>query len=596
VSAPTKTTTASPSQQPPKQSDTALADAATPSATAGMRAVTIAMDAAVSAPGDPPTTPLSDAGVAVIQPPATKPPGLPDDSLDGAVPQPDAATPSTMPASPTEWVLSAPRKVGLLVGREAKYPQAGLQVFGSDIGYTFEHSGKVLMLFGDTYARADSPCDTSTPHNDDMLATLPLQYRPGLPEFNAFTEPNAPTEFRKLQLIRDGESIVLDAFKVPVTGFSDGTHAYAMFQTQAPVRCDNGATCPGQAGVMCVQGVTTCKPAPVTAPVTCELLSVLCTGKDCKIDACVDTRSATYDGTARGNAASVLSTVDIARQRTPDDTTFDSVVAWKTNMFSHPAARTVTKFTGMRAGSDYSHGYGSLLIWGRAGMAAEQGREARLYFATQSLPFQDASDFKPQYYAGFDTQSGEPRWSDDPGKAEPLALDGQPGGSPHEELAFVGTTNVSWLGAPVNRWILMYGGDVADFMLADPQGTRSRPNAGSIVVRFAEHPWGPWTVGVPHLSPGSPTEVGTPYGPGGIMFHPSCKDAPNAPCARADAYSLNLLGMCIASSTDQGRLYAANTIDSYTRKNDRGGLDISWTVATWSPYTVVAFESSLIPK
>jgi hypothetical protein len=567
-------------------------------APAGMRAVPMPMmDAAATAPPDPkPTQP--DAGAPVVQHPPTKPPELPDGSMDSVSPQPDAATPQMMTPLPTEWVLSAPRKLGLLIGREAKYPQAGLQVFGSDIGSTFEHSGKVLMLFGDTYARADSPCDTMNPHNDDMMGSLPLEYRPGLPEFHAFTDPNAATEYRKVQLIRDGQSIVLDAFKVPVTGFSDGSRAYALFQTQAPVRCDGGATCPAQAGVMCAKAIPSCKPAPVTAPLTCELIAPLCTGKDCKIDACVDTRSSTYDGSARGNAASVLSTVDIARQRTADDTTFDSVITWKTNVFSHPSVRTVAKFTGTRTGNDYGHGNGSLLIWGRSGMAAEQGREARLYFATQSLPLEDSgvSDFKPQYYAGFDTQSGEPRWSDDPGKAEPLALDGHPGGSAHEELAFVGTNTVSWLGAPVNRWIMMYGGDVGDFMLADPQGSRARPNAGSIVVRFAEHPWGPWTVGTPHLSPGSPTEVGTPYGPGGIMFHPSCRDTPNARCAKADAYSINLLGMCISSSTDLGRLYSPNIIDAYTRKNDRGGLDISWVVATWSPYSIVVFESSIVPK
>jgi hypothetical protein len=546
--------------------------------------------------GSPPTPPRDAGAVSGPSSDAGSVSNVVDDADAG-----DSATPPTAAmGSPAKgWEFSAPRKVGLLVGRDADYAQKGLQVYGTDMGPSFAHGDQIFMLFGDTYAATDSACDISTPHNDDLMGTLPFDYEPGLPRFEAIVEPSAPTQYRKVQLNRDGQSIVLDAFKVPVAGFSDGKDAYAFFQSQAPVRCDSAAAaCPAQMGVTCTPDIVICAPAPVTAPVTCENPLPVCLPGRCPdtTSVCVDTHSSQYDGSTRGNAASVLSVVDIAKSRPDDVAVFDSVATWQTNSFSHPSIRTVTTFTGKRAGNDYSVGYGTLLIWGRNGMVAEQGREDRPFFATQALPLEKAGGFHPQYYAGIDP-SGEPRWSSDAAQAKPLALDGVAGGNPHEELAFVGTESVSWLGAPINRWVMMYGGDVGDFMLADPQGTRSTPNSGAVVVRFAEHPWGPWSTERPHLTPGSPAKVGDMYGPGGIMFHPDCKDQGGERCAPYDPYTLSPIGLCQMNiTTEPGRLYSPNIIDRYTRANARGGLDISWVVSTWNPYTVVLFESSIDPK
>ena len=87
------------------------------------------------------------------------------------------------------------------------------------------------------------------------------------------------------------------------------------------------------------------------------------------------------------------------------------------------------------------------------------------------------------------------------------------------------------------------------------------------------------------------------YGPGGIMFHPDCKDQGGERCAPYDPYTLSPIGLCLMNvTTEPGRLYSPNIIDRYTRANAHGGLDISWVVSTWNPYTVVLFESSIDPK
>ena len=154
--------------------------------------------------------------------------------------------------------------------------------------------------------------------------------------------------------------------------------------------------------------------------------------------------------------------------------------------------------------------------------------------------------------------------------------------------------SISWLGAPINRWIMLYAGDVTDYLLADPAASR-KSNQGAIMLRFAEHPWGPWSPPIPHLTPGSPATPGDPYGPGGFLFHPDCADSRDARCARTDEYTPDLPSCLLGTHVELGRLYAPNIIDAYTRNNARGGLDISWVVSTWNPYAIISLETSIEP-
>jgi hypothetical protein len=163
----------------------------------------------------------------------------------------------------------------------------------------------------------------------------------------------------------------------------------------------------------------------------------------------------------------------------------------------------------------------------------------------------------------------------------------------------VDQTAVSYLPPPINKWMMLYGGDVPDQLLLDPAHSRNVPFPGSVMVRFADNPWGPWSVERPHLSPGDPTVVGNPYGPGGFMFHYGCVDQPSAACARTDPHrpldSLNPGCAPPPFPFDIGRLYGVNIIDSYTKPDGHGGLDVFWNVSTWNPYGVMLMKSNVRP-
>src|SRR5262247_2421735 len=54
-----------------------------------------------------------------------------------AEPEVQSAAPASLVLGEHSWLLSVPRKLGELVGRDAQYTQEGLELFGSDLGYSF---------------------------------------------------------------------------------------------------------------------------------------------------------------------------------------------------------------------------------------------------------------------------------------------------------------------------------------------------------------------------------------------------------------------------------------------------------------------------
>src|SRR5262249_6001889 len=231
------------------------------------------------------------------------------------------------------------------------------------------------------------------------------------------------------------------------------------------------------------------------------------------------------------------------------------------------------------------------------------GREAQLYLAVLSLPLRGPSGrvrFRPLYYAGVDTKSGRPRWTHSEAQAKPLALDGVVGGSPHEEQHIVNQEAVAWIGEPVHKWMLLYGGDAADYSLLDPANARPNGAPGSIRMRFADQPWGPWTPPIPHLLQGSPSVPGDLYGPGGILYHFLCQDQGALHCARSDPTRppqvVNPDCAPFAVQFDIGFLYGANIIDPWTRPDGVGGVDVHWNVSTWNPYSVFLLRTNVRPR
>ncbi len=505
--------------------------------------------------------------------------------------------------------ISPPQAVGHLAGPGAASNPSGLRLYGTDSGWTFEHRGKLVILFGDTWPDANLPCEPP-PTNDDAQGTLPLFAPRGTPRVTFETKASSPLDFDPIQLFRGATSLPMGFGKIPATGFSDGRSAIAAIGTSDLVRCQGGsASTPGQcpgASLSCGPNVGECLPTIANIPLLCDATAGTgcLQGQTCTQTTgfCVDPTSSQNDGTTSSAPYTVAQNIDLGVQR-PGSVIYDSAFTWPTNKFWNVNARTVRNFTFTRHGNDYRPGDNYLLMWGRPGFSGEQGRQAQLYLMAQRLPIPTDSAghfrFRPSFFAGTRAQGHEPKWSFLESEAKPLALDGIVDGSPHEDRVLVNQTAMSYLPPPVDKWIMLYGGDVPDVLLVDPVNSRNVPSPGAIMVRFADNPWGPWTPPAPYLSPGNPAVPGDPYGPGGFLFHYACVDQGSATCARTDPHRpLDVLNPECSPPPfpfDIGRLYGANVIDAYTRPDGHGGLDFYWNVSTWNPYGVMLMKSNIRP-
>jgi hypothetical protein len=508
-------------------------------------------------------------------------------------------------------IASSPVLVGPLLGPLATLPAPSLRLYGSDLGWTFEHQGRIVMLFGDTWPDAHFLCDT-VPTNDDTQATLPLDPPAGLPPITFATRPGAPDDYATIRVLRDGTSISLGFGQTPLTGFSDGTDAFGVFGRGEIVACTRRSararpSCRPHRHLACTQDLGRCAPAVLGASPACERATGAgcLPGQTCQATAnglCFDPSSSQNDGTATGIRASLAHTTEIAVQDASAPTDYRSVGTLTSNKFINVTARTVARLRGTSSGNDYGPGTDALLVWGRPGFVGEQGRQVELYLQTHRLPLPrdraGRARLRPRFFAGVNGRTGEPRWSRRESRAEPLALDGVVGGDPREVLPIVDQMAIAWLPSPVGKWVMLYGGDLADYLLTDPANDRPGPAPGSIRIRFADHPWGPWTPPVPHLLPGDPLVAGTPYGPGGFLFHTQCASDGTLSCAPSDPSrppDVFLPGCpSFAATFDVGRLYAPNIIDAYTRADGNGGVDVVWNVSTWNPYGVVVLKTKVV--
>ncbi|HKU45029.1 MAG TPA: DUF2961 domain-containing protein [Polyangiales bacterium] len=502
--------------------------------------------------------------------------------------------------------LSAPRMLGMLIGTRKRAEPEGVEFFGTDMGLTVEHEGELYMLFGDTWATRQSVCEPML-LNDDVIGVLPRTYAGGVPSVRLLTQADAPRKLAHTRVYRGSESLAMGFGRAPIAGFSDGRRSYAIVQRLEPARCGVDA-CATDDEFSCEQDVGVCEPSMFPLTMLCDAREAsgapangcLLNQKCSKASLCVDLTASQYtDGSFQGRQGAVAFTTEIAAARSGEPTVYDSLLSWPTNKFAMPNTRTVARFTGKRDGNDYGPGHDTLLYWGRSGHLAENGRESQLYLMAHRLPLEvDGSGklrFEPQFFAGVDAL-GEPIWSPLQSRAQPIALDGREGGSPHELLQIIGMYTISWLPAPINKWMMMYGGDLADYLMLNPLASRSTWQPGAVYVRFADHPWGPFSPPIPHLSPGSPQRPNDGNGPGGFLFHPNCRDTSELRCARSDLHRPPDSAVdCQIQVPDPGRLYQPNIIDNYTQPNADGGLDIIWNVSTWNPYGVQLVKTSVYP-
>ena len=508
--------------------------------------------------------------------------------------------------------LSAPEVLGRLVGPGSTPLPAGVGVYGNDLPWSFEHRGTLHVLFGDTWPHDRSVCEPE-PTNDDTAATIPLARPAGVPPITFATKEGEPTTFAPITIRRGGQSLSMGYGQVPLAGFSDGDDAFGVFGRFEFVRCTRRRprkplSCRPHAGLTCVEDVGECVPSPIRVSTLCDLA----TGAGCLPGAtcrptstgfCIDPTSSISDGTPGSHVRAVAHHQEVGVQSAARPAEFASIGTFATNKFINLSARTVRSFTGRTSGSDYGTGHGALLVWGRPAFSAEKGRRADLYLMAHRLPLERKAAgqmrFRPRYFAGTHPITGKPRWTRRESKAVGLALDGVAGGSPSESETVLMHMTFTWLGPPVNKWMMMNGGDLADYLLEDPTNANRGAVPGAVRVRFADHPWGPWSPPIPHLAPGDPAVAGDLYGPGGWMFHPGCTDQGAAVCAPSDPHRPldSFFAGCpaVGAGFDRGRLYSPVVIDPYTRPDGAGGLEVYWNVSTWNPYAVLFVKTVVTP-
>ncbi|HMJ12792.1 MAG TPA: hypothetical protein VK524_15325 [Polyangiaceae bacterium] len=592
------------------------------------------------------------------------------------------------------WVLCS------LVGPQT----ASRGVYGTDLGFSVKQPGseRLSLLFGDTIAKPVEGCEYPVFRSDDLQGSLPAVRPAGLGagpptgehaaacqkfEYRV-KEQSDPTTWERIRLFANTsgkEAALMDTgvLRTPVTAFSDGQAVFAVFIRSDPAYCKAAGDCP--AGMSCSKepgfrgkapGVCANPPVGFTSdptPTFCRDGSECGPLLKCKeLERGVCMASAPYPTRAQDSTLApswyqkdprqaVAKTMYLARALWPERPADYAVVQrFVTNRFVNVASRTIAHFDAEHPEkNDYRPGNHTLLMWGRPAFVGAGGM--------QSLPFLlyapiaalsgtggQGTRFEPRFFAGFDV-AGKARWSERESDAQPLygteadvtvgpAPDG--GARPQRmhwqepEFDYVNQMSVSYV-APLQRWVMFYGGDVPGFMVMTPESGKAQepiyaqPAPGAIHMRRARHPWGRLTRDRPTKEGwSSPEPVLTRQqasrfmvcGDANEKLMPGCiEDSdPHGPFEvfrsigrLASRHSLgeflNKAGSCIAGDVAQkvggalddnrmGRLYGANIIEEWTedvtdrvtlKAGETRAADVYWNASTWNPYQVVLVKSEL---
>lgn len=500
--------------------------------------------------------------------------------------------------------------------------QESLAFYGTDLGYTVHHGGTLRIAFGDTHASEVR----EYPPNDDAFGTLAFDACPAGDEVDRFVAESAsedaswwkhagpalsfatsePDVLDRIHLVQSGRPLSLGPLQTPISVVSDGAdRLIGFFQRSEPAACsaDDRADCPDD--LECDTGLGTC---PGFFPVPCVLGAEpgeegACSGGGTcteKGGYCRDPQTSIDDGSAIGRVMSVAQRLRVG-VATDAGLSELAVTPWVTNKLMNAFASAVRDFDEARPhgeGNDYRAPTGEqlerarILVWGRPSYIGAQahGRQAQLYLALAELPESNEAGtprWRARYFAGLD-DDGAPRFIAEQRDAVPLDLSGGDG-APDEPHDIINQMAVSWL-EPLERWVMLYGGDL-DPGTAEAYNPGYQRNAdGAIFVRFAKQPWGPWSKPEPLLRAGDPADPAaeaSQYRPGGILYHPDCEGEACVPGSPSSLYP--------PEYEQYGWLYGPNIVECWTTPRD-GGADIYWNVSTWNPYQVVLMKTRFRPQ
>lgn len=462
------------------------------------------------------------------------------------------------------------------------------EIYGTDLGFTFEHQGEVVMVFGDTLFTY-SPLPPLVKQDDAMsFIRLPQDPEDCL-DVEFVTGPDGQPS--RLEVIHNGTSLSLGILLTPVAGFSGGETFYVIFARGDFTPCQKQDFGPNtcEEGMVCREDIGQCLFSDILNPTF-----LLCRdSNDCITQGwplpCMITDGLCTDPTSSQNS-NPLNTVawsqPIAAADDPlNPGVFTTRHMWKTNKFINPCTVTVNRFDEAEPGNnDYaSDNPHHLLIFGRPGFSAIKPCRADVYLLYHDLDTfageGDAVKWEPRYFAGFNP-AGQPTWSDDQKDAAPII-------SP-EIVETVNQMSAQYL-EPIGKWVMLYAGGLPD--IPSVYGTPDILDHGAIQLRLADQPWGPWSDPQPLFDP--ELEIG--YGPDGILYRADCPSEIDPRCPASDPLRQLTRRLIFGTPDDYGVMYAPFIIDAFTKSGGAGMADVYWTLSTWNPYRIFLMKTRIVP-
>ncbi len=489
-----------------------------------------------------------------------------------------------------------------------------IEYYGTDLGWTYEHGGRIQFLFGDTHRVAGEPISRT---HDDAFGSIALAEWPDSARIGPGTVPT----IRFVQKEETAELAGLDpghpmeGLKTPVAGFSNGSREFALFITAKPeacrtdADCSSGLTCDTELGFV---GVAAQKEEGLTFACarswpgcTAGTISDSQSQPDARSGFCSDRTSTLSSGTDFGRVAAV-GTKHIFGVRTGLDAgTYDHTRRWLTNKFINVATRTVADFVPGRASraQDYRAATGSkanerVFLWGRPHFVGVNARGATLglHFAYADMPAAPDFSWSVRYYAGTDAD-GTARFSADERDAVAVDLDSTlEGVQPQEIHDIVQHMSIVWI-ERLQKWVMLYGGGVTKHpipsiapncgvleVFARTECRNVVVGNGAVRLRTADDPWGPWTPPRDVIVGGDADvrPVTDQHASGGVLYHPACT---GEKCQTPSSH---------LPKDDYGWLYGVNIIEQWTQPAG-AGVDVIWNASTWDPYRVILLRTRINP-
>jgi hypothetical protein len=479
--------------------------------------------------------------------------------------------------------------------------------YGTDLGWSYEHDGKIQLLFGDTLKVTGEPI---APTHDDVFGTIDLAQWPDPTRISPSNLPRVllAQKAASVQLATLDPGHPMEGLKTPVAGFSNGVQEFALFITGKPEacradsECGNGLTCDMNLGLVGERpeqqsGLTfACAPSWPG----CRMEAVSNQQGASAGGFCVDRKSSMWSESDYGRVSSVAWKHIVGVRAGPNSGTYAHTRRWLTNKFINVATRVVTDFAPERTRHDYRAPRGAapnqrVLLWGRPHFIGVNAKGASLgmYFAYADMPVAPDFNWTLSYFAGRDA-NGKPRFSSSEGDAVAVDLDAARAGVQAQEVHdIVQHMSVVWV-EPLRKWVMFYGGSVSKVpvpiaprcgvleVFVRTECASVELGNGAIRMRTADDPWGPWSAPQDVFVGGNPDArpVADQYASGGVLHHPACA---GPKCQSASTH---------LPKADYGWLYGANIIEQWTQPAGTG-VDVWWIASTWDPYRVILLKTRI---